>query len=242
MFCRSCFLRHLDMWELRLTDMLLQNDSATTVDPSNGTWYVLETKPGKRFRQIEADFDIHVARSYFRRVVDQQRIGQTLELEDVLENTFEPNYSAPRSDLVKQYTGLINAIDFQEISICDLTPLGGQHQSVYKAMWKRRQAIDNLQSEPEGVPVVLKRVWPPGPDSAQSRGQEALFREVRRAGVKTQGRDVTTSPSLANLSETVASDTSCVCEAATGTQHPPWSHTSNVEKPFIRSTASSWRL
>ena len=70
----------------------------------------------------------------------------------------------------------MEAIDFKEITLCNEPPLGGKSGDVWHADWNCPQKIDMSSSEKFGV--VLKRIWPPGPESVESRSKNMLLREV----------------------------------------------------------------
>ena len=61
-----------------------KNDCAVTVDPIGGKWYLLETIPGTRFRTLVEELGIQPARAYFRKIVDERRLGRHGRLKDLL--------------------------------------------------------------------------------------------------------------------------------------------------------------
>ena len=70
----------------------------------------------------------------------------------------------------------MEAIDFKEITSYNETPLGGKSGDVRRADWSCPQKID--MSSSEKFDVVLKRIWPSGPKSVESRSESMLLREV----------------------------------------------------------------
>lgn len=155
----------------------MQNDCAVTADPDNGTWYLLETIPGRKFRNLASEFGINAARAHFRRIVDQKRHGQTLQLADILQGT----YNSANAEWLERYCGLVDAINFADISLEATTPLGGRNLDVYRATWTCPGKID-ISMSPKKFEVVLKRIWPPKQKTLESRSEQALFREVYNSG------------------------------------------------------------
>ncbi len=124
------------------------------------------------FRRITSEFGINAARAYFRRIVDEKRFNRILRLKDIFQDTYK---SGDLSQFDK-YDSLVETIDFTKIISYKESPLGGQSGDVFRAEWSCPQKID--MSAPKTCNVVLKRIWPPRPKSAESRPENRLFREV----------------------------------------------------------------
>lgn len=125
-----------------------------------------------KFLSLTSEFGIKAARAYFRQFVDETRLNRTLQLKDILKHTFK----SEDFSLFDRYDGLVEAIDSTEFSSCNEEPLGGKSGDVFRAEWSCPQKID--MSSPKSFSVALKRIWPPSSDSAGSRSENRLFREV----------------------------------------------------------------
>lgn len=147
---------------------LYQNDCAITLDPISGKPYLLETQPGRKYRNITNELGLQAARGYFRAIVDRTRLGRDLRLRDVLQHV-DREISWVNEE---KYEGLIDAIPFSEISLINERARGTGGE-VYFGKWvltQKKLGMAQLQDKD----VVLKRIWPP-----TTRSRQMLIHEVR---------------------------------------------------------------
>lgn len=132
-----------------------------TRDPESGDWILLETRPGRKFRDIWAKDDHLTALRYFRNIVDTERFGHRSQLEDYLGPAFRP-----------QFKNLLEAVPFEELEILNVDPLKGSRGAVYKAKWRCPQKIEMPKAGEQTV--ALKSL-----QSLSSEDTEDLMKEVR---------------------------------------------------------------
>lgn len=152
-----------------LTAVLGQNDCAVTTD-DDGDWLLLETKPGREFRELASKFSLSAARAAFRRKVDAACFGRPHNLGCVLQNTY--------ADLtgIDAYLDLADTVRHEELLSWEPIPLGGHSQDVYRAKWECPPRLGMLSATT--FDVVLKRIWSPGPQHLQPRTEALQLREV----------------------------------------------------------------
>lgn len=134
-----------------------------TKDPDSGDWILLETRPGRKFRDIWARDDRLTALKYFRNIVDNERLANRPQLEDYIGSAFQP-----------QFKNLLEAIPFEELEISDEDPLKGSRGAVYKATHRCPQKIEMPEAEMQKV--ALKAL-----QNISEEDKEALMKEVRLA-------------------------------------------------------------
>ena len=120
-----------------------------TVDPDTRQPYLLETAPGKKYRQLASKFSRSAARRYFRAIIDRQRLNRSLELRNVLQQIPEADKA------LEEYEGIVDVIPECELEI-EGRAKTGQNRNVYFARW-RCPAKLGMAGEEE-LQVALKGV------------------------------------------------------------------------------------
>jgi hypothetical protein len=143
-----------------------------TVDKTTQEWYLLETRPGMQFRQIASDFGTKAAHAYFRRIANQNLRQRILLLNDIFQDTYEPQ----SLELLERYACVVDAIASDEITSYETIPMGGRNGDVYRGEWQCPREVG--VAAPRKLHVALKRIWPPRLDHPDSRSVQRLFREV----------------------------------------------------------------
>ncbi|RDW63366.1 hypothetical protein BP6252_10911 [Coleophoma cylindrospora] len=143
----------------------LYNDCAFTLDPESKTPYLLETRPGRKFRQITKEFGLQAARANFRAPVDKIRLSRKLCLKEILQGV-NPNISWVGEE---KYEGMIDAIPFDELIFTGQIEDG----DVFFGSW-RPKVKKLVMSELQETEVVLKRIWP-----ANKRHTKIAIRELK---------------------------------------------------------------
>ncbi|KAI9684106.1 MAG: Interferon-induced, double-stranded RNA-activated protein kinase [Trizodia sp. TS-e1964] len=137
------------------------SDCAVTQDPQTKTWYLVETSPGKVFRQIWDDQDRCAAQKYFRNIVNRHKFGLPTLLKESLGIKYEPKCER-----------VAELIPFDQFEVDkDQTPINGSHGYIYKAVWKEPHKI--AKQSCYGEWVVLKSICFQNRDDLDS-----IFREL----------------------------------------------------------------
>jgi hypothetical protein len=131
-----------------------------TRDPESGVWILLETRPGRKFRDIWAKDDRLTALRYFRNIVDTERFGHRPQLQD---------YIGPAFRL--QFKNLLEAVPFEELEVLNVEPLKGSRGAVYKAKRRCPQKIEMPEAGEQTV--ALKSL-----QSLSQEDTEDLMKEV----------------------------------------------------------------
>lgn len=116
-----------------------------TKDPTTQEWLLLETLPGRHFRQLRKSHGELAAIKYFRGVIDNARESSVETLQDALGIDFKP-----------EYLNLLQLIPFSEILSIDTKPIGrGAHGVVYRGVWNCPQKTG--MEGPERKAIAFKR-------------------------------------------------------------------------------------
>ncbi|KAF8857495.1 kinase-like protein [Acephala macrosclerotiorum] len=136
------------------------------MDPESKKPYLLETRPGRKFRNLVKEFGLRSARSHFRSIVDSFRLKRSSRLRDILQNVDETISWVGE----EKYEGMVDAIPFSELVLTNERASG----NVHFAKWRCKQKLD--MAEPREIEVVLKRIWPP-----DRRHAQMLIRELQNS-------------------------------------------------------------
>ncbi|KAF4471494.1 Cdc15p [Fusarium albosuccineum] len=145
---------------------LLWNDCAFTFDPATGSSYLLQTRPGITFRELQKRFSLDAARKYFRSTIDKVRLNKHQTLDNVLH---EMQVENPK---IKAYGGLVELIPFHEINLSGEVDDTGHSGAIHFARWHVPQGARLQNPDSEAIPIALKRVWRP-----DSQNQDLSKRE-----------------------------------------------------------------
>jgi hypothetical protein len=133
-----------------------------TQHPETLEWFLLETTPGMKFREIWKATDRQAALTYFRNLVDHHRYGEPELLKETLGLSYNPKYE-----------NLLELIPFHQFEIDrEHPPMRGSRGLVYKATWKRLQKTGLAPRD--DLKVVLKTV-----QVILETEKEAIFKEAR---------------------------------------------------------------
>jgi hypothetical protein len=132
-----------------------------TQNPETFEWFLLETTPGMKFREIWKASDRTAALTYFRNLVDRHTYGEPERLKETLGLRYNPKYE-----------NLLELIPFNQFEFDqEHPPMRGSRGLVYKASWKRPQKI-GLAPRAD-LKVVLKTV-----QVTSEKEKEGIFKEV----------------------------------------------------------------
>jgi hypothetical protein len=151
-----------------------------TENLETGKWYVLETRPGKKFRRIWDTTDRQAALNYFRNLVDAHALGARPPLEEELGLGYKP-----------EYENLLRLIPFNEFQFDpEHQPMYGSRGVVYRATWAQHNRV--AQPPIDSVEVVLKVI-----STDLSEERDVIFQEVYiRTFIYSTSRRVWKGPPL----------------------------------------------
>ncbi|WAO86229.1 Protein kinase domain-containing protein [Fusarium falciforme] len=132
---------------------ILWNDCGFTFDPAENRIYLLQTRPGIKFRELQKRFSLDTARKYFRMITDAVRLNELQTLESVLQ------VMDLQDSHLKTYDGLVEIIPFQDISFSEETDDTGHSGAIRFGGWHVPQGARLQNPDGEVIPVALKLVW-----------------------------------------------------------------------------------
>ncbi|KAF5618387.1 fibroblast growth factor receptor [Fusarium sp. NRRL 52700] len=142
--------------DLYVAWVFFKNDCGFTFDPATKRTYLLQTRPGIIFRELQKRFSLDAARKYFRSVTDQQRLNRHNTFESVL------NDMQLQNSKIQAYGGLVDLIPFREISLTGEADNTGHSGAIPFGSWHVPQGARLHRPDSEAIPVALKLVWRPG--------------------------------------------------------------------------------
>ncbi|KAF5724191.1 Cdc15p [Fusarium mundagurra] len=172
--------------DLHVVWVFLKNDCGFTFDPATKRTYLLQTRPGIMFRELQKRFSLDAARKYFRSVTDQQRLNRHKTFDSVLDGMQLQNSK------IQAYGGLVDVIPFDEISLTGEADDTGHSGTIPFGSWHVPQGARLHRPDSEAIPVALKLVWRPGDPNLELFKRElassiATFTDSPIASIRLNG-------------------------------------------------------
>ncbi|CZR47360.1 uncharacterized protein FPRO_08734 [Fusarium proliferatum ET1] len=165
-------LSESDLCKTREDLYVAWNDCGFTFDPATKRTYLLQTRPGIIFRELQKRFSLDAARKYFRSVIDQQRLNRHETFESVLDDMQLQNSK------IQAYGGLVDLIPFREISLTGETDDTGHSGAIPFGSWHVPQGARLHRVDSEVIPVALKLIWRPGDPNLELLKREQLASSI----------------------------------------------------------------
>ncbi|KAL3595536.1 hypothetical protein FPOAC2_09877 [Fusarium poae] len=162
------------------------NDCGFTFDPVTKRTYLLQTRPGIKFRKLRDQFSLDAARKYFRSVIDHQRLNRPNTFDSVLSDM------QLQDSKVQAYVGLVDLVPYNEISLTGETDDTGHSGAIQFGSWYVPQGARLDRPDSEVIPIALKLIWRPGNPNPELAKRELIssivtFTDAPIASIRLDG-------------------------------------------------------